>query len=184
MTDDASLTPGTPHAVPTGTINHLRLTVSDIARAKAFYAPLMARLGYRLVEESATRLAWAGWAPHGTLHWFIMGVSNPDSCNKSHDRYSPGLHHLAWNVASRADVDACYALLSACGVPILDPPAAYDYEPGYYAFFFADPDGMKLEIMHVAPEGSLAYWRRVTEASAPLTPLAIAESAFTRDKDR
>ena len=33
---------------------------------------------------------------------------------------------------------------------VLDPPAEYpQYEPGYYAVFFADPDGLKLELVHV-----------------------------------
>ncbi|MGN8546558.1 hypothetical protein ACQPTN_17635 [Bradyrhizobium sp. 13971] len=58
-TDPKHVAPGTPHAERTGTINHLRLTVSDIARAKAFYHPVMERLGYLLVEESRTRLASA-----------------------------------------------------------------------------------------------------------------------------
>lgn len=153
---------GVPHADRTGTINHLRLTVSDVARAKAFYQPIMERLGYLLVEESATRLAWASWAPHGTLHWFILSAAVPQSPNQVHDRYSPGFHHLAWNVKSRDEVDRFYVFLRDRGVTILDPPAEYDYEPGYYAFFFADPDNMKLEIMHVDVAGSLAYWRQVS----------------------
>jgi catechol 2,3-dioxygenase-like lactoylglutathione lyase family enzyme len=66
--------------------------------------------------------------------------------DRSHDRYSPGLHHIAWNAASRDDVDAMYALLRRIGANILDPPANYPrYGPGYYAVFFADPDGLKLE---------------------------------------
>ena len=32
----------------------------------------------------------------------------------------------------------------------LDPPAEYPlYAPGYYAVFFADPDGLKLEFVHM-----------------------------------
>ena len=31
---------------------------------------------------------------------------------------------------------------------ILDAPAEYDYTPGYYALFVADPDGIKLELVH------------------------------------
>ena len=181
LTDLKQVPPGRGHENRTGTINHLRLTVSDVARAKAFYDPVMARLGYRLVEESRTRLAWASWAPHGTLQWFIMSVSDPRSPNRSHDRYSPGFHHLAWNVTSRDEVDAFYEFLVARGVPILDPPAEYDYEPGYYAFFFSDPDDLKLEIMHVDVAGSLAYWQRFTEAGGvPLKPLEIAEPLFVR----
>ncbi len=153
---------GQPHANRRGTINHLRLTVRSIARSKAFYGPVMDDLGYRLVEESPTRLAWASWAPHGTLHWLIMSAADPKK-NRDHDRYTPGFHHLAWNLESRAAVDAFHDRLVRAGADILDPPAEYDYEPGYYACFFSDPDGLKLEVMHVAPEGSLAYWRRLRE---------------------
>jgi catechol 2,3-dioxygenase-like lactoylglutathione lyase family enzyme len=43
-------------------------------------------------------------------------------------------------------VDDVHRQLLALGVPILDAPAAYpQYAPGYYAVFFADPDGLKLE---------------------------------------
>ncbi len=151
---------GHPHGNCRGTINHLRLTVSEMDRSKVFYEPLMERLGYRLVQESADRLAWASWAPHGTLHWLIMSIADPRKC-RTHDRYTPGLHHLAWNVEDRASVDSFHEFLLDRGVVILDPPREYDYEPGYYALFFSDPDGMKLEIMHVAPEGSLAYWKGI-----------------------
>ena len=36
---------------------------------------------------------------------------------------------------------------------ILDPPQEYAYTPGYYAVFFADPDGMKLELVHIPSAG-------------------------------
>jgi catechol 2,3-dioxygenase-like lactoylglutathione lyase family enzyme len=171
---------GKPHAERTGTINHLRLTVSNIPRAKDFYDPVMQRLGYLLVEESKTRLAWASWAPHGTLHWFIMSVSEPSSAIRKHDRYSPGFHHLAWNVQSREQVDSFYEFLRSRSVPILDAPQEYEYEPGYYAFFFSDPDDLKLEIMHVDVAGSLAYWSRFSQSHTPLKPLEMAEPLFVR----
>jgi catechol 2,3-dioxygenase-like lactoylglutathione lyase family enzyme len=63
-----------------------------------------------------------------------------------HDRFAPGLHHLAFAAPSRAAVDAAHRALGALGVAILDAPADYpQYAPGYYAVFFADPDGLKLE---------------------------------------
>ena len=41
----------------------------------------------------------------------------------------------------------------AFGATILDPPAEYpDYGKGYYAVFFADPDGMKLEYAFTPPQ--------------------------------
>ena len=66
-----------------------------------------------------------------------------------HDRYAPGLHHLAWRVESRDAVDAAHALLVEHRIPVLDSPAHYpEYSGDYYAVFFADPDGLKLEIVH------------------------------------
>ena len=40
------------------------------------------------------------------------------------------------------------AKLQAMGAEITDPPAEYDYLPGYYAVYFLDPDGIKLEVAH------------------------------------
>ena len=64
-----------------------------------------------------------------------------------HDRYAPGLHHLAFHAGSRGEVDAVHELVRSTGAAVLDPPAEYDYTPGYYAVFFADPDGLKLEVV-------------------------------------
>ena len=73
-----------------------------------------------------------------------------------HDRYSPGLHHLALRASSRADVDALHAKLNAFGATILDPPQDYpDYGDGYYAVFFADDDGMKLEYAFTPPSAEM-----------------------------
>jgi predicted lactoylglutathione lyase len=56
------------------------------------------------------------------------------------------MHYLALRAKSREDVDALHAKLKKSGATILDPPAEYpDYGKGYYAVFFADTDGMKLE---------------------------------------
>ena len=62
-------------------------------------------------------------------------------------------------------MDELYRLLVREGMAVLDPPAEYPaYGSQYYAVFFADPDGMKLELAHF-PWG---YWRRVqTEGRDP-----------------
>jgi catechol 2,3-dioxygenase-like lactoylglutathione lyase family enzyme len=39
--------------------------------------------------------------------------------------------------------------LGLVGAEIESEPQEYTYSPGYYAVFFFDPDGMKLEIVHV-----------------------------------
>ena len=68
---------------------------------------------------------------------------------RRYDRYSVGLHHLAFEAPSRAVVDERADWLRAHGAEIESEPREYGYSPGYYAVFFYDPDGMKLEIVHV-----------------------------------
>lgn len=131
-----------------GSINHLRLTVTDIRRAERFYRPLMRFMEYELCDCQENRLAWAKWSPSGVF-WFILTGARQDTKPARHDLLSPGFHHLAWNADSRGQVDEFYRLLVENGATVLDAPAEYDYEPGYYAVFFTDPDGMKLEFMHV-----------------------------------
>ena len=73
-------------------------------------------------------------------------LSTPRSKRNAH---SPGLHHLAFGAPTREDVDRVHRDLVALGVKILDPPVQYDeYGIGYYAVFFADPDGIKLEYVY------------------------------------
>ena len=64
-------------------------------------------------------------------------------------RYRVGLHHLAFEAASRGAVDERAEWLGRQGAEIESGPEEYAYIPGYYAVFFYDPDGIKLEIVHV-----------------------------------
>jgi glyoxylase I family protein len=88
-------------------------------------------------------------SPAGNRQWVILSAASGEEQRRKHDRYSPGLHHFAWNAESREEVDSFHDLRLGRGVEVLDPPAEYDYEPGYYAVFFSDPDGLKLELVHV-----------------------------------
>ncbi len=106
-------------------------------------------MGYELVERSEERLAWKMPSPAGNRQCVILSAASEEGRGRKHDRYSPGLHHFAWNADSREEVDRFHDLLLERGVEVLDPPAEYDYEPGYYAVFFSDPDELKLELVHV-----------------------------------
>ena len=65
------------------------------------------------------------------------------------DRYEVGLHHLAFDAVSRSAVDERAEWLLARDAEIESGPKEYAYQLGYYAVFFYDPDGIKLEIVHV-----------------------------------
>lgn len=126
-----------------GAIHHVDLTVSDLAEATRFYDRVLPLLGFRRIPDCAEGPLWAGAALEVGLQAARPGGARP------HDRTSPGLHHLAFTAPSREAVDALHRDLVRIGVPILDAPADYpEYAPGYYAVFFADPDGIKLEYVH------------------------------------
>jgi catechol 2,3-dioxygenase-like lactoylglutathione lyase family enzyme len=60
-----------------------------------------------------------------------------------------GVHHVAFAASSRAAVDECAGWVADQGMTIESGPEEYGYAPGYYAVFFYDPDGIKLELVHL-----------------------------------
>jgi glyoxylase I family protein len=132
-----------------GTIDHLNLTVNDLAVSAPFYEVLLSFLGYQRVRDEPSGIDWDFLSPNGPCS---IGIK-PARAARVHDRYSCELHHLAWRAESRDDVDRLYNLLLTFRATILDRPAEYPhYEAGYYAVFFADPDGLKLEFVYL-PRG-------------------------------
>ncbi|MGA2409804.1 MAG: VOC family protein [Candidatus Binataceae bacterium] len=134
-----------------GSINHLALTASDLARSSEFYDKVLGFMGYERVEvpeatqqSMKTRLhAWA--SPAGSI---TLRSAKGAGISKAHDRNAPGLNHLAFNADNRADVEKLHERLKEIGVQILDPPSEYSYFAGYYAVYFCDPDGLKIEFVH------------------------------------
>ncbi len=131
--------------MPLGAMNHLSLTVTDMKTSLDFYDAVLGFLGYQRYETEENLALYA----KSGIGAVTLSPANPESPNKTHDRYSPGLHHFAFDADSREDVDRMHDKLREIGATVLDPPAEYDYMPGYYAVFFADPDGIKLELAHV-----------------------------------
>jgi catechol 2,3-dioxygenase-like lactoylglutathione lyase family enzyme len=121
-------------------VDHLVISVGNFARSKAFYAPLMQFLGFDVEADYASMM---GWSNGKTLFW----IAAADTQGKKHKyrKGDIGFHHYAFRLASRKDVDALQAFLEEQETEIVDP--AGEYYDDYYAVFFLDPDGMKLEGM-------------------------------------
>jgi len=52
---------------------------------------------------------------------------------------------------ARAEVDRARAVRVRHGAEIIEGPSEYDDDPRCYAVFARDPDGMKVEVLHVTP---------------------------------
>jgi glyoxylase I family protein len=129
-----------------GAIHHIDLTVTDLKASRPLYEAVLGFMGYVIVDDRDDFIDFKLAA--GDQYIGLAPAKGPHAA-RQHDRYSPGLHHIAWTAENRADVDALYALLQRLGATILDAPAEYpQYSAGYYAVFFADPDGLKLEYVH------------------------------------
>jgi glyoxylase I family protein len=129
-------------------IHHVDIVVSSIERSLPFYRELLGPLGWHGISEVEGERGETIWYLLG--HEAQIGLREAQSKDRDgYDRYKIGLHHLGIEVASRAAVDERAGWLRRNGALLESDPQEYTYSPGYYAVFFYDPDGMKLEILHV-----------------------------------
>ena len=129
-------------------LHHLDIVVSSIERSLPFYRDLLGPLGWHGQGEVE--------GERGETIYYLSGADTSLGLREAttpsegpYDRYRVGLHHIAFEVASRAAVDERAEWLRANDVEIESGPEVYWYLPGYYAVFFYDPDGLKLELVHV-----------------------------------
>lgn len=125
-------------------IDHLVLSVGDFARSKAYYDRLLKFLGFKVLDEYAD---YMGWTNGKTRLWIAR--ADPEGRHHPHRKGDIGFHHYAFELESRSDVDSLQTFLEKEGVKIIDPAA--EHYPDYYAVYFLDPDGMKLEAMKYGP---------------------------------
>ena len=127
-------------------LHHLDLNVSDMTRSASFYDRVLGQMGFTRIMDATPGEEGFDWIAPREAGRLSIGLFPARSAGKPHDRYAPGLHHIALHAESREDVDRLYRTLLEIDAEILDPPAEYPkYGPGYYAVFFLDPDGIKLE---------------------------------------
>ncbi|HEY9237102.1 MULTISPECIES: VOC family protein [Phenylobacterium] len=121
-------------------IDHLVIRVSDFEKSKAFYQKLFTFLGFEILGDYEDAI---GWTNGQTRFW--IGQADAEGRKRPYRIGDVGFHHYAFELRSRADVDELQAFLRKEGVEIVDP--AGEYYEDYYAVFFLDPDGLKLEGM-------------------------------------
>lgn len=124
-------------------LDHVYLAVTDRARSLAFYDAVLGALGF---ERSDSRIAGD---PHAH-YWnraLQISIRPARTPGVSHDPYAPGLHHLCLQLRDARALDAAHAKLRALGVDASEPRLYPQYSDDYYATFFEDPDGIRLELV-------------------------------------
>ncbi|HRE16402.1 MAG TPA: VOC family protein [Rhodocyclaceae bacterium] len=129
-------------------IDHIYITVSDLARSEVFYdAVLRDCLGFR--KNSFTLVG----DPHVQYFNRHFGyVLRPARSLSAADAYAPGLHHFCLRVAEIADVQEVARQLRAAGIAASEAAHHPEYAPDYWATFFTDPDGLRLEVTNYRQE--------------------------------
>jgi glyoxylase I family protein len=148
-------------------IDHLYLSVADLARSEAFYDGVMRILDFRKVARPL-----AGGDMH--VHYFNralqLSLRPARESSGGHDPYAPGLHHLCFRVADEADVDVVADELATLGIDATAPKHYPEYQDDYYATFFEDPDGVRLEVVnHMAMRKQTA---ELHDQTPPIHPRA------------
>jgi catechol 2,3-dioxygenase-like lactoylglutathione lyase family enzyme len=122
-------------------IDHLSIRVSDYEKSKHFYSQLFAFLGFELSDEYGDAI---GWTNGKTRFW--ISPADAQGRKRKYRIGDVGFHHYAFQLRNRKDVDALQKFLTEdLKARIVDPAA--EYYDDYYAVFFLDPDGLKLEGM-------------------------------------
>ena len=127
-------------------VHHVDLVVSSIERSLPFYRELLGPLGWHRLSEVEGERGETIWYLEGPA--CSIGLRQAQSESEEYDRYRVGLPHLDFEAFSRRVVDERADWLRANGVLLESEPQEYTYSPGYYAVFFYDPDGLKLEILN------------------------------------
>jgi catechol 2,3-dioxygenase-like lactoylglutathione lyase family enzyme len=122
-------------------IDHVGISVSDMARSKAFYAKALEPLGISLVMDFGRA---CGFGKNGKPEFWIGSGEMTFQSTDQTRVITPT--HVCLVAADRAAVDAFYAAAIAAGARDNGPPGLRTiYHPNYYGAFVLDPDGHNIE---------------------------------------
>ncbi len=134
--------------MPITGLHHVDLAVRDLERSVAFYLAVLGPLG---AEEAFRYPTYRGSEEVVYLRVGEQYLGLRQADGGEHRYYEVGIEHLAIFVDHRQEVDDTYERCLTLGAKIHFPPQEDRDEPGYWALFFFDPDGIRVEV---------AYWKR------------------------
>ena len=128
-------------------IDHIYVAVSDMERSERFYDVVMGTLGFR---KNQFQINGEKHIQYYNRHFGY--VLRPARLANLHNPYAPGLHHFCLRVETEKEVSDVAQKLRRESVSVSEPKLYPEYAPDYFAVFFSDPDGMRLEITNYRQE--------------------------------
>jgi catechol 2,3-dioxygenase-like lactoylglutathione lyase family enzyme len=123
-------------------LGHLGINVPDLSAAKRYYDALMPFVGFEPYFHTDEEFSYkpANGKPGTYLFFYRAAELGEYSSRRS------GLQHLAFIVRRRSSVHAVHNHIVADGGTAIHPPQHFpQYAGHYYATFWYDPFGIKLE---------------------------------------
>jgi glyoxylase I family protein len=127
---------------------HVDLACSDVERSIAFYLAVLGPLGLQAPPvtfegEQGETINYLRFPEAGSGSIGLRAAS----VEQEFALYAPGLHHIAFAVATPDDVRVAHGGAVREGAEIVHPPTPFPrYHPDYFATFFLDPDGFRVEV--------------------------------------
>ena len=128
-------------------IDHIYVAVSDLQRSEKYYDQVMSLLGFKkntFLNEGDLHIQY-----YNRHFGFVL---RPAHRKSPHDPLAPGLHHFCFRVEDNAAVDRIAQQFAGLEIECSRPQLYPEYAPDYYAMFFDDPDGIRLEVANYRQE--------------------------------
>jgi catechol 2,3-dioxygenase-like lactoylglutathione lyase family enzyme len=117
--------------------DHIDLRVKNRKVAQKFYQQILPAIGFR-TDKSGKE--WGQFNAKGGKIVEFFGFTEDR-------KHKPNGTRIAFWAESRAAVDKVAEVARKAGARNIEgPELCAEYSPGYYAVFFEDPDGNKLEV--------------------------------------
>jgi catechol 2,3-dioxygenase-like lactoylglutathione lyase family enzyme len=131
-------------------LGHLDLVCRDLERSLAFYAAVFGPLGLQppvtFPGERGELIHYLRFPAGGSGSLGLRQASGPEA-EQAFELYAPGFHHVAFAVETDTDVDTTHGAAVGAGAEILHRPRLWpEYGSDYYATFFLDPNGFRIEV--------------------------------------
>lgn len=127
-------------------LDHLGITVDDLAAAVAQFDPVLTALGYTRHDEEGS----VSWDNGDESELILYPARDVGTGPHRHGRV--GWQHLAFGAATREEVDRLHAIALAAGwSPVREPKTYPRFNDRYYASFVEDDNGIRVEFTYNPP---------------------------------